>query len=580
MTELIQQGQSGGNAVTAKRATFAYNVLNQRTLVSRYQSTGTTNAVATTEYSYDTLNRLSGLTHKQGSTVLSGYTYAYDGMSRLAGVTSTIEGLSSYSYDAISQVVGADHAPGGQADESYSFDANGNRNSVDYTVDTNNHITADATFTYAYDDQGNRTSRTDSNTGAVTEYSWDHRNRLVTVKDRSSSGGSVVKQVEYAYDAFNRLVKRSYDADGAGSGSATTQYWVCDEGINAVMQFDGSSSSNLSHRYLWTDVVDELMADEIVGSGADTQYALGDHLGTIRDIANFNESTFITSVTNHRTYSSFGQLTAETNSAIDLIFGYTGKQLDDATGLQHNLFRWYDSALGQWMSEDPLSFAAGDENLKRYVGNGTIEFIDPTGLYDDDLMEDTPGLLQQIYSLPILINQAFDSGLEGTHSFVEVYYFSIEKMREAAYNVLHAMDSIPDNAVGLNASVSIGAIGPWGVGGHATGGVQFLTNLYDWDVFIYYGGGGDGGTPGPILNGSFGPFVTTPFNGQDISNAYAGWFMTRGGSASVTPLIGGNVSQSYGVNENGPFSTEGQLTGVNSYNANLTVGPPGVSANV
>ncbi len=141
--------------------------------------------MATTEYSYDTLNRLSGLTHKQGSTVLSGYTYAYDGMSRLASVTSTIEGFSSYSYDATSQVVGADHASGGQADESYSYDANGNRNSLDYTVDTNNHITADATFTYAYDDQGNRTSRTDSNTGEVTEYSWDYRNRLVTAKDRN-----------------------------------------------------------------------------------------------------------------------------------------------------------------------------------------------------------------------------------------------------------------------------------------------------------------------------------------------------------------------------------------------------------
>ena len=70
LTELIQQGQSGGNAVSAKRATIAYNALNQRTLVSRYQSTGLTNAVATTEYSYDTLNRLSGLTRKQGTTTL------------------------------------------------------------------------------------------------------------------------------------------------------------------------------------------------------------------------------------------------------------------------------------------------------------------------------------------------------------------------------------------------------------------------------------------------------------------------------------------------------------------------------
>ncbi|MDX1930292.1 MAG: RHS repeat-associated core domain-containing protein, partial [Pirellulaceae bacterium] len=382
VTEMIQQSQAGGNAVTAKRAVFEYNKLNQRTSLTRYQSTGTSNFVAATDYTYDSVNRLSSLTHKQSSTVLAGYTYGYDGASRLTSVTSTIEGLSTYTYDATSQVVGADHAAGAQADETYGYDLNGNRNTSGYTTSTNNRTTADPGFTYTYDDQGNRTSRTETATGKVTEYSWDHRNRLVTVKDRNTAGGGVVKQVDYAYDAFNRLVKRTFDADGAGSGAATNQFWVYDEGINAVLQFDGSSASNLSHRYLWSDRVDELLADETVGSGADTLYALGDHLGTIRDIANFNESTSVTSVTNHRNYNSFGKLVSETNTAVDLIFGYTGKQLDEATGLQHNLFRWYDSNLGNWLSEDPLGFAAGDENLRRYVSNQQVSRIDPTGLED------------------------------------------------------------------------------------------------------------------------------------------------------------------------------------------------------
>ncbi len=196
-------------------------------------------------------------------------------------------------------------------------------------------------------------------------------------------GESVTKQVDYAYDAFNRLVKRTVDGDG--SGGSASQYWAYDEGINAVVEFDGSSASDLSHRYLWSDRVDELLADEQVTSlsaPGDTLYALSDHLGTIRDIANFNESTSVTSVTNHRTYNSFGKLISETNAAVDLIFGFTGKQFDDATGLQHNLFRWYDSELGQWLSEDPLGFAAGDENVRRYVGSKPIFRIDPTGLHD------------------------------------------------------------------------------------------------------------------------------------------------------------------------------------------------------
>ncbi|MDX1929892.1 MAG: RHS repeat-associated core domain-containing protein [Pirellulaceae bacterium] len=314
-------------------------------------------------------------------------------------------------------MVGADHAIGGQTDETYGYDLNGNRNTSGYTTSTNNRTTADPGFTYTYDDQGNRTSRTETSTGKVTEYTWDHRNRLVTVKDRNTAGGSVVKQVDYAYDAFNRLVKRTYDADGAGSGAATNQFWVYDEGINAVLQFDGSSASNLSHRYLWSDRVDELLADETVGSGADTLYALGDHLGTIRDIANFNESTSVTSVTNHRTYNSFGKLVSETNAAVDLIFGYTGKQLDEATGLQHNLFRWYDSGLGQWMSEDLLGFAGGDSNLKRYVDNATANALDLTGLKKGAKLDQLGEMLKAISKSQEAVQEASRLSAIINHTF-------------------------------------------------------------------------------------------------------------------------------------------------------------------
>ena len=385
LTDIVQASQSGGNAVTSKHVTLAYNALSQRTNLTRYQSTGTTNGVATTDNTYDTINRLSTLTHKQGTTTLAGYTYGYDGMSRPTSVDSTIEGLSTFTYDATSQVTAADHAT--QTDETYGFDANGNRNTSGYTTSTNNQTTAGLGFTYTYDDEGNRLTRTETSTGKVQSFEWDYRNRLVKVKDRNTSGGLIVKQVNYEYDPMNRLVHREYDADGAGSGAATNQYWVYDEGINAILQFDGAAASTLAHRYLWSNQVDELLADEQVtslGTGGNTLWGLGDHLGTLRDIADFNEGTSVTSVTNHRTYNAFGKMTAETNSAVDMLFGYTGKQLDDATGLQHNLFRWYDASTGQWMNEDPLGFAANDANLRRYVGNKLLALTDPTGLEPPD----------------------------------------------------------------------------------------------------------------------------------------------------------------------------------------------------
>ena len=50
MTEVTQTSQPGGNAVLPKRVALEYNALGQRTKISRFESTGTTNAVATTDF--------------------------------------------------------------------------------------------------------------------------------------------------------------------------------------------------------------------------------------------------------------------------------------------------------------------------------------------------------------------------------------------------------------------------------------------------------------------------------------------------------------------------------------------------
>jgi hypothetical protein len=310
--------------VTAKRVAFSYNNLGHRTQIARFQSTGTANPVATTDFTYDTANRLSGIAHKQGATNLNTYAYTYDPLSRIATIDSTLDGTDTYSYDQTSQLTGATHTT--QANETYGFDANGNRNTSGFTTGTNNQTTAGLGFTYAFDDEGNRTKRTETATGKVQEYDWDHRNRLIAVKNRDTAAGAIVRQVNYQYDAFNRLVRRDYDADGAGAGAATSQYWIYDEGINAVLQFDGSSASNLSHRYLWSNQVDDLVADEQVTSlstGGNTLWGLADHLGSIRDIADQNESTGVTTIANHRRSNSFGQVISETNATVDMLFAFT-----------------------------------------------------------------------------------------------------------------------------------------------------------------------------------------------------------------------------------------------------------------
>jgi len=127
--------------------------------------------------------------------------------------------------------------------------------------------------------------------------------------------------------------------------------------------------------------VDQVLGEEAVNGGADetVQWTLTDHLNTVRNMAKYNSQTDTTTVVNHLVYDAFGKVTSETNPAVDSLFLFTGRPFDSDSHLQNNLNRWYDARVGRWLSEDPVGFDAGDENLYRYVGNSPITSLDPSG---------------------------------------------------------------------------------------------------------------------------------------------------------------------------------------------------------
>jgi RHS repeat-associated protein len=381
MTQVIQQGQGGGNAVAVKRVDLTYNAAGQFDVISRYQSTNTSAPVATSHFGYDGMGRLKDLDHKTngGATTLASYDYTYDAASRITSVTSLGDGLSSFTYDVTNQLTAADHAS--QPDESYSFDLNGNRTMAGYSVGSNNRLLSDGVNNYTYDNEGNRISRTNISTGEQTLYEWDHRNRLVKVTEKDEMG-SVVATTENTYDAFDHWIRRSFDEDGPGGNSPEDTFFVYDEN-QSVLEFEGADANDLSHRYLWGPDVDQFFADEQVNSlssAGNPLWGLGDHQGTLRDIADRHEGTGVTTVTNHRKYETFGTRVSETNSSVDLIFGYTSRLFDETTGLQDNWHRPYDSKTGSWPTPDPWGFNAGDANLHRYATNDPVNHVDPSGL--------------------------------------------------------------------------------------------------------------------------------------------------------------------------------------------------------
>jgi RHS repeat-associated protein len=200
---------------------------------------------------------------------------------------------------------------------------------------------------------------------------------------RTSQGGTIVKVIEYGYDAFNRRISRVEDGVSPGSlTDAPKEYFVYDGDDVALDYLDSNGTGtaggvSLQRRYLHGPAVDQVLAQENVTlPDADAKrvyWPLTDHLGSVRDIVR-NDATSVA----HLEYDSFGQLLDGLEAVTR--YGFTAREWDGDTDLQYNRNRWYDPKNGKWISEDPIGFAAGDANLSRYVGNGPIRSVDPTGL--------------------------------------------------------------------------------------------------------------------------------------------------------------------------------------------------------
>jgi RHS repeat-associated protein len=338
-----------GTGAQSKRVDMTYNKVNQMTGLTRFSDLSGQNLVAETSYTYDQNQRLIQLAHKKGTSNLASYDYTFDAANKLAKVASSADGTVDYAYDATNQLTGADHSS--QTDEAYQYDANGNRTNVGYQTGTNNQLLADGQFTYEYDQEGNRTRRTETATGKVTEYVWDYHNRLAQVLFKDGTG-AVTKSIEYTYDVNNQRIGKKIDTSAAlSTGGVVTERYVIDRNQIALV-FDGAGVQK--SRYLYGTQIDQVLAEE---SGTQVRWFLADYQGTVKDVVDNAGS-----VIDHVTYDSFGRIVSQT-SPLDLRFAYTGREWDSETGQYYYRARYYDAAVGKFISEDPIGFNADDTNL-------------------------------------------------------------------------------------------------------------------------------------------------------------------------------------------------------------------------
>ena len=314
---------------------------------------------------------MTGITDKNsGGTTLVSYGYTYDAAGLVTQETRNWDSGSDtdtldYTYTNNDQLTGVTHTNDAFANESFSYDANGNETGTGFTTSTGNEQTASPGNTYTYDADGNMITDTNTSTGDTWTYSYNFAGQMTGAVEKNSDD-TVIAQATYTYDALGNRI--GMDENG-------TQTWTLYDGSDPIMDFNGSGS--LEMRYLngpTGDLVDSVIARE--SAGGTVAWYLPDRLGTIRDLINNSGS-----IIDHVDYSAFGTVLDESDpSNGDRMMGFAGMERDTVTGLNLAVNRVQNPGTGRWTSQDPLGFAAGTPNLSSYTSNEPIGAADPSGL--------------------------------------------------------------------------------------------------------------------------------------------------------------------------------------------------------
>ena len=430
----------------AKITTYSYDELNNIIQATHPNST-------TAAYTYNNMNRLVNLVNKTSSgNIISSFDYQHDAAGRRAQVAIQ-DGTITYTYDAADRLVG-EMRSATQASYaiSYEYDTAGNRtkkikdgvtttysynelnqltkqriegvpptryitvtgtvddltattvkvNEITATIDgkkftaenvllqnglnTVTTIAADlfgnsstrqiqvtlddtADAVYSYDDNGNLVCK--SHQGSQFHYEYDYENRLTKV----TKGGNVI--ATYIYNGDGNRIR-------ATEGNTTTDYLY--DGNNVIIERNpqGQTTTFYTRGLSMSGGIGGIISRR----AGDISYYHYDALGNVVNLTDSSGSTIINYI-----YDAYGNVLSQTSSYTNP-YQFSTKEYTPETGLLYFGARYYDPAIGRFVSEDPLGLDAG-VNLYAYCNNNPISYVDPLGLCAEKgfLEESFPDLL-------------------------------------------------------------------------------------------------------------------------------------------------------------------------------------------
>lgn len=240
-------------------------------------------------------------------------TFTYDQLNRItsAGTSATTGTLCwgyQYTYDGIASSGGAWGNLTSQAGWTPTYSACTETVMAAVTTDGNNHISA-----FGYDTSGNATS------DGVYTYTWNGESQL-------KSGGGVTY---------------SYDGDGRRAAKSNGKLYWYGAGSEVLAETNASGATLNEYVYFGGKRV------ALLPSGSTAQYYVEDQLGSSRIV-----TTNTGVVCYDADFPPFGQERPVTNSCLQNVYKFEGKERDAETGNDDFGARSYSNRYGRWLSAD------------------------------------------------------------------------------------------------------------------------------------------------------------------------------------------------------------------------------------
>jgi RHS repeat-associated protein len=191
----------------------------------------------------------------------------------------------------------------------------------------------------------------------------------------------------YDGDALRERVKKV-------QGGQTTVY------VGSHYEYNVNTSVATSYYYAGSTRV-------AMRQGSAVYYLFGDHLGSTSVSYRVSDGQTLT-----QRYYAWGGIRPGPNNALPTDYTFTGQKLD-ATGLMYYGARYYDSALGRFLSADTIVPSPGNpQTLNRYAYgyNNPLKYVDPTGHIGIPGVQGLAQLLQTIATNFGKASDAYNAG--------------------------------------------------------------------------------------------------------------------------------------------------------------------------